>query len=50
MKRSNFTDEQIAFAWKLAETGTKVSEVGRRMSISDATFLYMEEEIRWPQP
>lgn len=38
MKKSKFTDEQIAFALKQAETGTKVSEVCRKMGISDATF------------
>ncbi len=38
MKRSKFTDEQICFALKMADTGTKVSEVCRKMGISDATF------------
>lgn len=38
MKVSKFTDEQIAFALKQAETGTKVAEVCRKMGISDATF------------
>lgn len=38
MKKSKFTDEQIAFVLKQAETGTKVSEVCRKMGISDATF------------
>ena len=34
MKRSRFTDEQICFALKMADTGTKVSEVCRKMGIS----------------
>ena len=38
MKTTKFTDEQIAFALKQAETGTKVAEVCRKMGISDATF------------
>ena len=38
MKRSKFTDEQIAFALKQAETGTRVAEVCRKMGVSEATF------------
>ena len=38
MKKSKYTDEQIAFALKQAETGTKVAEVCRKMGISEATF------------
>ena len=38
MKKSKFTEEQICFALKQAETGTKVAEVCRKMGISDATF------------
>jgi putative transposase len=38
MKTSKFTDEQIAFALKQAETGTKVAEVCRKMGNSEATF------------
>ena len=38
MKKSKFTDEQIAFALKQAETGTRVVEVCRKMGISEATF------------
>ena len=38
MKRSKYTDEQIAFALKQAELGTAVEEVCRKMGISDATF------------
>ena len=38
MKKSRYTDEQIAFALRQAETGTPVSEVIRKMGISDATF------------
>jgi putative transposase len=38
MKRSRYTDEQIAFALKQAETGTPVAEFIRRMRISEQTF------------
>lgn len=38
MKKSKFTEEQITFAIKQAETGTKVEEVCRKMGISEATF------------
>lgn len=38
MKRSKFTEPQIAFALKQAELGTPVEEVCRKMGISDATF------------
>ena len=38
MKKSKFTDEQIAFALKQAEVGTPVEEVCRKMGISDVTF------------
>lgn len=38
MKKSKFTEDQIAFALKQAELGTSVEEVCRRMGISDATF------------
>jgi putative transposase len=38
MKRSKFTEQQIAFALKQAELGTTVEEVCRKLGISDATF------------
>jgi putative transposase len=38
MRTSKFTPEQIAFALKQAESGTSVSEVCRKMGISDQTF------------
>jgi putative transposase len=38
VRKSKFTDEQIAFALKQAELGTSVEEVCRKMGISDATF------------
>ena len=38
MKKSRYTDEQIAFALRQAETGTPVKEVIRKMGISEQTF------------
>lgn len=38
MKRSKFTEQQIAFALKQAELGAPVEEVCRKLEISDATF------------
>ena len=38
MKTSRFTVEQIAFALKQAELGTRVDEICRKLGISDATF------------
>jgi len=38
MKKSRFTDEQIAFALRQAETGTPVKEVIRKMGITEPTF------------
>ncbi len=43
MKTSKFSEEQIAFALKQAETGTPVKEVIRTMGISEQTFY------RWKQ-
>ena len=38
MKKSKFTESQIAFALKQAETGTPIREVIRKMGISEQTF------------
>jgi putative transposase len=38
MKKSRFTDQQIAFALQQAEAGTSVAEVCRKMGISEQTF------------
>jgi putative transposase len=43
MKKSKFTEQQIAFALQQAESGTAVGEVCRKMGISEATFY------RWKQ-
>ena len=38
MKKSRFTEEQIAFALRQAESGTPVADVCRQMGISEASF------------
>ena len=38
MRTTRYTDEQIAFALRQAETGTPVQEVIRKMGISEQTF------------
>jgi len=38
MKRSKFTEQQIVFALRQAESGTRVEEVCRKMGIHEATF------------
>ena len=43
MKKSRFTEQQMAFALRQAETGTPVSEVTRKLGITNQTFY------RWKQ-
>ena len=38
MKKTRFTEEQIAFALRQAETGTPVAEVLRKVGVSEQTF------------
>lgn len=38
MKKSKFTESQIVFALRQAETGVTVAEVCRKMGISEATY------------
>ena len=45
MKKSKFTEVQIAFALKQAETGTKVGEVCRKIGISEATFYNWKKKF-----
>lgn len=44
MKKSKFTEEQIAFALKQSETGIKVEEVCRKMGISQATYYHWKKK------
>jgi len=45
MKRSKFTEAQIVFALKQAETGTRIDEVCRKMGISEATFYNWKKKF-----
>jgi putative transposase len=38
VKKTRYTEEQIAYTLKQAETGTAVAELIRRMGISEQTF------------
>lgn len=44
MKKSKFTEQQIAFALRQAETGTRVAEVCRKMGISQNTFYQWKKK------
>lgn len=44
MKKSKFSDQEIAFVLQQAETGTPVADVCRKLGISEATFY------RWKDP
>lgn len=45
MKKTRYTEEQIAFALKQAEIGTRVEEVCRKMGISEATFYNWKKKF-----
>ena len=38
MKKSRFSDEQVAHALRQAEAGTPVAEIVRKLGVSEATF------------
>jgi putative transposase len=44
MKKSKFSEEQVAFALRLAESGTPVADVCRQMGISEATFYVWKKK------
>jgi putative transposase len=45
MKRSRYSDEQITYALRQAETGTVVSDVCRQLGISEATFYVWKKKF-----
>lgn len=38
MKKSKFTEAQIGFAIRQAEQGTRITEICRKVGVSQATF------------
>ena len=46
MRKSGFTEEQIAHALRQAETGTPVAVVCRAMGVSETGLLSLEEAVR----
>lgn len=45
MKKIRYTEEQVDFALKQAETGNRVEEVCRKMGISEATFYNWKKKF-----
>ena len=50
MKKSQYTEEQIAFALKQAEHGTPVSEVCRKLGIAEQTFYRWKKKYEGMLP
>ncbi len=44
-KRSRFTEEQIAYALRLAESGTPVVDVCRQIGVSEATYYTWKKKF-----
>jgi putative transposase len=44
MKKSKFSEEQVAYALRLAESGTPVADVCRQMGIAEATFYVWKKK------
>ena len=44
MKRSKFSEEQIVYAIRQAESGTPVGDLCRQLGVSDATFYVWRKQ------
>jgi putative transposase len=44
MKKSRYTEEQVAYALRLAESGTPVADVCRQIGIAEATFYLWKKK------
>jgi putative transposase len=45
MKRSKFSEEQVAYALRQAEAGTPVADVCRQLGVSEATFYQWRKKF-----
>jgi putative transposase len=45
MKQKRYTDEQIAFALRQAESGTAVAEICRKLGVSEPTFYRWKKQF-----
>jgi putative transposase len=45
MRKSTFTEEQIAYALRQAESGTPILEVCRKLGISEQTFYRWKKQF-----
>jgi len=44
MKKTKFTEQQIVFALKQAESGTRVDEIWRKMGVLEATYCNWKKQ------
>src|SRR5262245_30607473 len=44
MKKSKFTEEQIAYALRQVESGTPPADVCRQLGVSEATFYFWKKK------
>jgi putative transposase len=45
LKKSRFSDEQIAHALRQSEAGTPVAEITRKLGVSEATFYAWKKKF-----
>jgi len=45
LKKSRFSDEQVAHALRQAEAGTSVAEIVRKLGVSEATFYAWKKKF-----
>jgi putative transposase len=45
MKQKRYSDEQIAFTLRQAESGTAVAEICRRLGVSELTFYRWKKQF-----
>jgi transposase-like protein len=49
MRRSNLSEEQVAYALRQAEAGTGVPDLCRQLGITEATFYVWRKTLRPPR-